>query len=69
VIFQRDVLEELQVSLEIIYGIASCFSIFRRLLCTNICHSFFGNSLVLKILKFSLLIQINTLCLILKINL
>jgi len=32
-IFQRDVLKELRVLLEIIYGIASCFVIFRRLLC------------------------------------
>jgi len=31
-IFQRDVFEELQIPLEISYGIASCFIIFGRLL-------------------------------------
>jgi len=40
-IFQRDVLEELEVPLEITYSIASCFIISRRLMRRKFCHSFF----------------------------
>jgi len=36
-IFQYDVLEVIQVSLEITYGIASCSIISRRLLRTKVC--------------------------------
>jgi len=38
--FQRDGPEELQVPLEITYGIVSCFSIFRRPLCTKFASFF-----------------------------
>jgi len=40
VILQHDVLEELHVPIKIIYGIANCFIILRRLLPKKVCRSF-----------------------------